>query len=342
MSLPTAPTRPFVTGLPKSELHIHLEGTLEPALKLRLAERNGIAIGQTTVAEVEATYQFDSLTSFLAIYYPAMDVLRQQQDFYELAADYLRRAAADGVRHVEMFFDPQAHTSRGVPFDDVVTGYHLAAVEAAELGIDADLIMCFLRDHSAESAARTLEASLPFQDWIIGVGLDSDERGNPPEKFAALFAHARELGYKLTMHCDIDQVGSIDNIRTVLQEIRTDRIDHGTNVVEDPSLVDELRARGIGLTCCPISNRFVTDDMKGAEIAQLLRSGVRVTVNSDDPAYFGGYVVDNYLAIAEQARLSSDDIVTLAENSFAISWVDDDRRAGYLDEVARYVAEFSG
>ncbi len=202
--------------------------------------------------------------------------------------------------------------------------------------------MCFLRDHSAESAARTLEASLPFQDWIIGVGLDSDERGNPPEKFAALFAHARELGYKLTMHCDIDQVGSIDNIRTVLQEIRTDRIDHGTNVVEDPSLVDELRARGIGLTCCPISNRFVTDDMKAAEIAQLLRSGVRVTVNSDDPAYFGGYVVDNYLAVAEQARLSSDDVVTLAENSFAISWVDDDRRAGYLDEVARYVAEFSG
>ena len=342
MTLPTTPNRRFVTGLPKSELHVHLEGTLEPALKLQLAERNGVPIGQRTVAEVEATYEFDSLTSFLAVYYPAMDVLREPQDFQELAAAYLRRAAADGVRHVEMFFDPQAHTSRGVPFEDVVTGYHLAAVEAAELGVDADLILCFLRDHTAESAASTLEASVPFQDWILGVGLDSDERGNPPEKFAPVFAQARELGYKLTMHCDIDQVGSIDNIRTVLNEIRTDRIDHGTNIVEDPSLVDELRSRGIGLTCCPISNRFVTSDMKAAEISRLLRSGVRVTVNSDDPAYFGGYIVDNYLALADQAQLSSDEVVMLAENSFTISWVDDDRRAGYLDEVARYVAEFSG
>jgi adenosine deaminase len=342
MTLPTTPNRRFVTGLPKSELHVHLEGTLEPALKLQLAERNGVPIGQRTVAEVEATYEFDSLTSFLAVYYPAMDVLREPQDFQELAAAYLRRAAADGVRHVEMFFDPQAHTSRGVPFEDVVTGYHLAAVEAAELGVDADLILCFLRDHTAESAASTLEASVPFQGWILGVGLDSDERGNPPEKFAPVFAQARELGYKLTMHCDIDQVGSIDNIRTVLNEIRTDRIDHGTNIVEDPSLVDELRSRGIGLTCCPISNRFVTSDMKAAEISQLLRSGVRVTVNSDDPAYFGGYIVDNYLALADQAQLSSDEVVMLAENSFTISWVDDDRRARYLDEVARYVAEFSG
>src|SRR5262245_26314757 len=342
MPAPATPTREFVTGLPKAEPHVHLEGTLEPALKLQLAERNGIDIGQHTVEEVEATYQFDSLTSFLAVYYPAMQVLQEEQDFYDLAHAYLERAAADGVRHVEMFFDPQAHTSRGVPFEAVVTGYHRAAVDGAQLGIDADLIMCFLRDHSAESAAETLEASLPFQNVILGVGLDSDERGNPPEKFASVFARARAVGYRLTMHCDIDQIGSIDNIRTVLQDIRTDRIDHGTNVVEDPSLVDEVRARGIGLTCCPISNRFVTSDMKAAEIAQLLRSGVRVTVNSDDPAYFGGYVVDNYLALAEKAQLSSDEVVMLAENSFTISWVDDDRRAGYLDEVARYDAEFSG
>jgi adenine deaminase len=321
---------------------VHLEGTLEPALKLQLAERNGIDIGQRTVEEVEATYEFDSLTSFLAVYYPAMQVLREEQDFYDLAHAYLERAAADGVRHVEMFFDPQAHTSRGVPFEAVVTGYHRAAVDGAQLGVDADLIMCFLRDHSAESAEETFEASLPFRDLILGVGLDSDERGNPPEKFASVFARAREVGYRLTMHCDIDQVGSIDNIRTVLQDIRTDRIDHGTNVVEDPSLVDELRARGIGLTCCPISNRFVTNDMKAREIGDLLRSGVRVTVNSDDPAYFGGYVAENYVALAEAAGLTSAEVVTLAENSFVISWVDDARRAGYLDEVTRYVEQFSG
>jgi adenosine deaminase len=342
MALPVTPTREFVTGMPKSELHVHLEGTLEPALKMALAERNGIEIGQRTVAEVQASYQFDSLTSFLAVYYPAMEVLREQRDFYDLTRAYLERAVADGVRHVEMFFDPQAHTSRGVPFEEVVTGYHLAAAEGSEVGIDADLIMCFLRDDSAESAAETLEASVPFRDWIVGVGLDSDERGNPPEKFASVFARARELGYRLTMHCDIDQIGSIDNIRTVLHDIRTDRIDHGTNIVEDPRLVDELRARGIGLTCCPISNRFVTNDMKATEIAQLLRSGALVTVNSDDPAYFGGYIVDNYLALAEQAGLTSTDVVTLAENSFAISWVDDDRRAGYLDEVGRFVRQFSG
>jgi adenosine deaminase len=342
MPAPATPTREFVTGLPKAELHVHLEGTLEPALKLQLAERNGIDIGQRTVEEVEATYEFDSLTSFLAVYYPAMQVLREEQDFYDLAHAYLERAAADGVRHVEIFFDPQAHTSRGVPFEAVVTGYHRAAVDGAQLGVDADLIMCFLRDHSAESAEETFEASLPFRDLILGVGLDSDERGNPPEKFASVFARAREVGYRLTMHCDIDQVGSIDNIRTVLQDIRTDRIDHGTNVVEDPSLVDELRARGIGLTCCPISNRFVTNDMKAREIGDLLRSGVRVTVNSDDPAYFGGYVAENYVALAEAAGLTSAEVVTLAENSFVISWVDDARRAGYLDEVTRYVEQFSG
>jgi adenine deaminase len=342
MPAPATPTREFVTGLPKAELHVHLEGTLEPALKLKLAERNGIDIGQRTVEEVEATYEFDSLTSFLAVYYPAMRVLNEEQDFYDLAHAYLERAAADGVRHVEMFFDPQAHTSRGVPFEAVVTGYHRAAVDGSQLGIDADLIMCFVRDHSVESAEETLEASLPFQEWIIGVGLDSDERGNPPEKFASLFARAREAGYRLTMHCDIDQVGSIDNIRTVLQDIRTDRIDHGTNVVEDPSLVDELRARGIGLTCCPISNRFVTNDMKAREIADLLRSGVRVTVNSDDPAYFGGYVAENYLALAEAAGLTSAEVATLAENSFVISWLDDGRRAGYLDEINRFVDQFTG
>ncbi|WP_265522175.1 adenosine deaminase [Oerskovia flava] len=339
MTLPATPTREFITGLPKAELHLHLEGTLEPELKLRLAERNGIDIGQSTVEEIRATYAFDSLASFLAVYYPAMEVLQTADDFYELADAYLARAAADGVRHVEMFFDPQAHTSRGVPFEAVVTGYHRAAAEApTKHGVDAHLILCFLRDMSAESAAETLEASVPFADRILGVGLDSDERGNPPEKFAGVFARARELGYRLTMHCDIDQEGSIDNIRTVLDRIGVDRVDHGTNVVEDPALVDVVRERGLGLTCCPVSNSFVTDEMKATEIAALLRSGVRVTVNSDDPAYFGGYVADNYVALVEAAGLTTEEVVTLAANSFEASWLGDAERAEYLAEIDRYVA----
>ncbi len=181
---------------------------------------------------------------------------------------------------------------------------------------------------------------MPFRDKILGVGLDSDERDNPPQKFADVFARARELGYRLTMHCDIDQVGSIDNIRTVLDEIGVDRVDHGTNVVEDPALVDVVRERGLGLTTCPISNSFVTDDMKATEIAGLLRSGVRVTVNSDDPAYFGGYVAENYVALAEAAGLTTEEVVQLARNSFEASWLGDSQRAAYLAEIDRYVAAF--
>lgn len=341
MALPSSPTREFITGLPKAELHLHLEGTLEPDLKLALAERNGIEIPQKTVEEVEASYQFDSLASFLAVYYPAMDVLVTEQDFYDLAHAYLLRAAADGVRHVEMFFDPQAHTVRGVPFADVVRGYHRAAVDAADFGVDAELIMCFLRDHTAESAAATLEESVPFQDLIVGVGLDSDERDNPPAKFAEVFARARELGYLLTMHCDIDQVGSIENIRQVIEDIGVDRIDHGTNIVENPELVELVRERGLGLTTCPVSNSFVTSDMKATEIVDLLRAGVKVTINSDDPAYFGGYVAANYITLAEHAGLSTEEVVTLAKNSFEASWITDEDKASYLQEIDEYVADFS-
>ena len=338
MPLPLRPTLDFVTGLPKAELHVHLEGTLEPDLKLRLAERNGVDIGQTTVEDVQATYRFTDLTSFLAVYYPAMDVLQTEDDFFELAHAYLLRAAADGVKHAEMFFDPQAHTARGVPFEAVVKGYHRAAAAAADFGVDADLIMCFLRDLSAESAAATLEASVPFTDLVLGVGLDSDEHGNPPEKFADVFARARDLGYRLTMHCDIDQVGSIDNIRTVLETIGVDRIDHGTNIVEDPSLVDVVRERGIGLTSCPVSNSFVTSDMKADEIVQLLHDGVKIMINSDDPAYFGAYVAGNYDALVEKAGLSLDDVVRLAKNSFEASWLDDEAKAAHLAEIDAYVA----
>ena len=340
---PTAPIdlAAFIAGLPKCELHVHLEGTLAPDLKLALAERNGLDIGQSTVAEVEATYEFDSLTSFLAVYYPAMGVLLTADDFRDLAYAYLTKAASQGVRYVEMFFDPQAHTGRGVPFSTVISGYHQAIVQArAELGISAELILCFLRDLSAEFAMATLMEALPYKDWIIGIGLDSDERGNPPSKFAAVFARARQEGWMLTMHCDIDQDQSIENIRQALEEIGVDRIDHGTNIVEDPALVAQAKAKGIGFTCCPVSNSFVTADMKADEIVSLLHEGVRVTVNSDDPAYFGGYMTENYEALATHAGLSADEVLALARNAFEVAWLTPRARDAYLAELDAHAATF--
>ena len=323
----------FARGLPKAELHLHLEGTLEPEMMFTLAQRNGLPLPYSDVAEVKAAYDFTDLTSFLAVYYPAMSVLQTADDFHDLAWAYLLRAKEQGVVHAELFFDPQAHTGRGVPFATVVGGYRRAIVRAqAELGISAELILCFLRDLSAEHAMSTLLEALPYRHWIVG---DSDERDNPPTKFAAVFERARAEGFLVTMHCDIDQPGSIDHIRQAL-EFGVDRIDHGTNIVEDPELVATVLERGIGLTCCPVSNSFVTEQMKSDEIVSLLRSGVRVTINSDDPAYFGGYVADNYVALAEQAGLSASDLAELARNSFHASWLTPARRSAYLAQVDEY------
>ncbi|WP_040687372.1 adenosine deaminase [Nocardia vinacea] len=329
----------FVRGLPKAELHLHLEGTLEPELKFRLAQRNGIELPERTVEEVKQTYKFHDLTSFLRVYYPAMRVLQQSQDFDDLAFAYLTRAHADGIRHVEMFFDPQAHTGRGVEFGAVISGYRSAIVRARrEFGISAELILCFLRDYSAEYAMATLLEALPYKDWIIGVGLDSDERGNPPSKFATVFERARREGFLLTMHCDIDQEGSIEHIRQALEDIGVDRIDHGTNIVEDERLVELAKTKGIGFTCCPVSNSFVTEQMKSTEIRTLLDRGLAVTVNSDDPAYFGAYAADNYLSLAANANLDLDRIVELAKNSFRASWLTPGRLEGFLREIDDYVA----
>lgn len=329
----------FAFGLPKAELHLHLEGTLEPELKFALAARNGIELAEKTVEEVKATYDFTDLTSFLAVYYPAMQVLQTAEDFHDLAWAYLQKARKQGVVHVEMFFDPQAHTSRGVPFEAVITGYRRAAVRASsELGVSAELILCFLRDFPAEDAMATLEAALPYKEWIIGVGLDSDERDNPPAKFADVFARAKSEGFLLTMHCDIDQIGSIDNIRAVIEDIGVDRIDHGTNIVEDPALIARAKERGLGFTTCPVSNSFVTSQMKSDEIVRLLRDGVRVMVNSDDPAYFGAYVADNYVALAEKAGLDAADLARLAINSFTASWLPHARRDEHIAAVRAYAA----
>jgi adenosine deaminase len=322
----------FIAGMPKAELHLHLEGTLEPELTRELADRNGIAmeIGENT---------FTDLTTFLAAYYPRMSVLVTEQDFYDLAWGYLEKAHSQNVIHVEMFFDPQAHTSRGVPFATVIEGYHRAVMAArSELGMSAQLIMCILRDHSVDSAAETLEASLFYKDWIVGIGLDSDERDNPPLKFAEVFAKARAEGYRVTMHCDIDQIGSIENIRQVIEEIGVDRIDHGTNILEDPRLVEIARERGLGFTSCPLSNGIVTEGMKSVEIVSLLRAGLKVTINSDDPAYFDGYLTENLLALAAATDLDENEFVRLQRNAFEISWVDESARDRFLAELDGYVS----
>lgn len=330
-------SKEFIKNLPKAELHLHLEGSLEPELKLKLAQKNGIDIGQTTIEEVKASYQFDSLTSFLNVYYPAMNVLQTEDDFYELAMNYLKKAADNNVRHVELFFDPQAHTSRGVDIKDVINGYYKATVDGRKLDVDSQLIMCFLRDMSLKSAIETYESALPYKDKFIAVGLDSDERNNPPEKFAEVFARAKKDGFKVTIHCDIDQENSIGNIRTALMEIGADRIDHGTNIVEDESLVSFAKDNKIGFTCCPVSNSFVTDDMKGKEIVQLLKNGNLVTINSDDPAYFQSYISDDMYALAEKYNLTKEDIVTLARNSFEISWISQEDKEKYLKEIDEYI-----
>jgi adenosine deaminase len=331
-------TLDFIKGLPKAELHLHLEGTLEPDLKLKLAQKNKVDIGQTTIEEVQASYQFDSLPSFLNIYYPAMNVLQDEEDFYELAMAYLRNAKEQGIKRAELFFDPQAHTTRGISFETVINGYYRAIEESDTLGISADLIMCFLRDMSAESAEETLQQALPYKDKFIAVGLDSDEKGNPPSKFAKVFAEAREAGLKLTMHCDIDQENSIEHIRQVIEDIKVDRIDHGTNIVEDQKLVDYVNEHNIGLTSCPVSNGFVVDDMKGKEIIELLEQGVKVTVNSDDPAYFQSYISDDLFALATKYDMTKEQIVQLAKNSFEISWISEEEKNNYLTKIEEYVA----
>jgi adenine deaminase len=330
----------FIAGMPKAELHLHLEGTLEPELKFELAARNGLELPYGSVEEMRAAYDFDDLASFLAVYYEGMSVLLSERDFYDLAMAYFRKVASQNVVYAEVFFDPQAHTSRGVPFATVIDGIHRAQQDAeASLGVRSQLIMCFLRDLSADSAMETLEESLAYRDRIVGVGLDSDERNNPPVKFKEVFARARREDYRLTMHCDVDQQDSVAHIWQCLDEIRVERVDHGVNALEDPALVTEINQRGLGLTCCPISNSYVTDGLKAAEIKSLLDGGVRATINSDDPAYFPGYVNENLIAVEQAAGLTRDEIVQLGRNAFTISWLDAEQRDAYLDALEAYASQ---
>lgn len=328
-----------IRSIPKAELHLHIEGTLEPELKFELAARNGVELPYGSADEMRAAYDFDDLSSFLAQYYEGMSVLLHEEDFHALAMAYFERVAAQGLVYVEMFFDPQAHTSRGIAFDTVIGGLRRAQHDAADrFGIRSQLIMCFLRDHSVDSAWATLEQAATYRDWIVGVGLDSDERDNPPIKFRDVFAAAREQGYRLTMHCDVDQQDTTEHIRQCLDQIGVERIDHGSNAIEDPLLVEELVRRGIGLTNCPISNSYVGDGTKAAEIRALHERGVLVTVNSDDPAYFPGYIADNLIVLQREAELTREDVISLVRNAFTISWLDERERRAYLDRVDAWVA----
>jgi adenosine deaminase len=328
----------FIERLPKAELHVHLEGTLEPQLSFALARKNGVDLEYATPQALLKAYDFHDLPSFLTIYYRAMRVLLEEDDFFQLTWNYLVHVSQQHVVYAELFFDPQAHTSRGVAFATVINGIRRAQKRALqELGMRTQLIMCFLRDMSAESAMETLEQAVPFKDAIVGVGLDSDEKNNPPLKFAAVFRRARELGFRLTMHCDVNQENTLVHIRQCLDDIGVDRIDHGVNSLEDPALCEIIRARGLGLTVCPISNRFVVQTLTAGEIRRMLQLGMRATINSDDPAYFRAYMNENLVALYEEGGLTRDEIVQLVRNSFEVAWLDEESRKDYLDRLQRYV-----
>lgn len=321
----------FIEGMPKAELHIHIEGSLEPEMMFALAQRNGVSLPYTTVEAVRAAYQFGDLQDFLDLYYQGMSVLRVEQDFYDLATAYLRRAKAQNVRHCEIFFDPQGHTDRGVAFRTVIDGLSRALADGErELGITSALILCFLRHLDEASAERTLDEALPWRDRFIGVGLDSSEKGNPPSKFQRVFARARSLGFKAVAHAG--EEGPAEYVRQALDLLQVDRIDHGNHALDDPDLVARLVREKKPLTVCPLSNLRLrgVPDMKAHPLRRMLRAGLVATVNSDDPAYFGGYVNENYLAVRRALDLSRDEIVTLARNGFEAAFCSEATKVSHL------------
>ncbi|MFE7611276.1 adenosine deaminase [Streptomyces celluloflavus] len=337
--MPSTPAPSPSTGaprppLPKAELHLHIEGTLEPELAFALAERNGVKLPYATQDELRRAYSFADLQSFLNLYYALMAVLRTEDDFADLADAYLARAEAQGVRHAEIFFDPQAHTARGVPIGTVIRGLARALDGAQKTyGISTRLIMCFLRDESADSALETFEAARPYLDRITAVGLDSAEVGHPPSKFKEVYALAREAGLKCVAHAG--EEGPPAYVWEALDVLGVDRIDHGVRSMEDERLVARLAADQVPLTLCPLSNvrLRVIDDLAAHPLPAMLDAGLLVTVNSDDPAYFGGYADDNFTAVRDALGLSEETLRTLARNSFRAAFLDEATRAKYLAEV---------
>lgn len=329
--------RDFIENMPKAELHVHIEGTLEPELSFALAEKNNIPLPFSSPEALIAAYDFHDLPSFLKIYYAGMSVLIEEEDFYRLTWDYLEKAASQNIVYTELFFDPQGHTTRGVAFETVITGIHKAQIAAKEkLGIDSQLILCFLRDMSAESAMDHLRMAEPYLDWLVGVGLDSDELNNPPVKFKAVFSLARQWGLKLTMHCDVNQKNTQEHIKQVLDDIEVDRIDHGVNALESDELCEKIKAKQLGLTVCPVSNRFVVQSLTSNEIKTMLEKGLLATINSDDPAYFRAYLNENFIALQEEGHFSKDQLLTLAGNAFKVAWLERDEKEHYLSKLNEY------
>jgi len=326
--------------MPKAELHLHIEGSLEPELIFRLAQRNAVALPYADVQALRAAYAFSDLQSFLDIYYAGASVLLKEQDFFDMAWAYLERAAADNVLHAEIFFDPQTHTSRGVPFETVIQGLEHACRRAhQEMRISAKLILCFLRHLSEEQAMATLDEALPHRHHFIGVGLDSSERGNPPEKFARVFAKARAAGLHLVAHAG--EEGPPQYIRDALDLLKVERIDHGVRSLEDPALVQRLAREGVPLTVCPLSNvkLCVFGSLAEHNLPALLEAGLKVTVNSDDPAYFGGYVNQNYVdTFAALPQLGAREAYTLARNSFEASFASAADKARWIAELDSHFA----
>jgi adenine deaminase len=332
----------LIKSLPKCELHIHIEGSLEPELMFALAQRIGIALPYASVEAVRQAYRFSNLQDFLDIYYQGMSVLITEQDFYDLAWSYLERARADNVVHVEMFFDPQGHTIRGVAFATVINGLHRAIADAERLlGIRASLIMCFLRHLDEADAERTLDAALAFKDKIVGVGLDSSEAGHPPSKFKRVFRRAHDAGFFLSAHAG--EEGPPDYVWQALDVLGVGRIDHGNRAMEDQTLVGRLAREQTALTVCPLSNLRlrVVDDLAKHPLRRMMEKGLLVTVNSDDPAYFGGYVNQNYHAVADALKLGRDEIVTIVRNGIRASLMtvaEKDRALADIDRVLATIA----
>ncbi|MBY8217772.1 adenosine deaminase [Vibrio fluvialis] len=332
----------FIQQLPKVELHLHIEGSLEPELMFDLAQRNQIAIPFSSPDEVRAAYQFSNLQSFLDIYYQGANVLIHEQDFFDLTWAYLLRCQQENVMHTEIFFDPQTHTARGIAFETVINGITQALEKGQqELGISSQLIMCFLRHLSEADAMHTLQQALPYKDKIVGVGLDSSEQGHPPEKFQQVFRQAREAGFIAVAHAG--EEGPALNIRNAIDLLGVQRVDHGVRCVEDVALVQELKQTRMPLTVCPLSNLKlkVFTEMEQHNIVDLLRQGLCVTINSDDPAYFGGYMTDNFMAVADAHPMSHQELAQFTLNAIEASFISDAEKAHMNAKVHEVLARFA-